>query len=92
MTGKGVISSLREFLNQIYQKENESKNEGFGDDENNEDEDDDHKINCTDKLNAYSRKIFCGSNMFTCGVFIFNLDERRRRRFRRGRNITSYYF
>ena len=77
LTGKGVVSSIREYLNQIFQKENESKNEGFGDDDNNEDEEDENTINCTDQFNFYSRKIFCGSTMFTCGVYKFNLDETR---------------
>jgi hypothetical protein len=70
LTGKSVLSSLREYLNLIYQMENESKNEGFDEDEN-QDEDDENRINCTDKLNSCSRKIFCGSTMFTCGVILF---------------------
>jgi hypothetical protein len=61
--------------------ENESKNEGF-DDIDDQDEDDENKINCTDKLNSCTRKIFCGSTMFTCGVILFN-SERTGTEFRR---------
>jgi hypothetical protein len=73
LNGKSLISSLREYLNLIYQMENESKNEGF-DDIDDQDEDDENRINCTDKLNSCSRKIFCGSTMFTCGVILINLE------------------
>jgi GTPase involved in cell partitioning and DNA repair len=75
LTGKSLLSSLREYLNLIYQLENESKNEGFDENEDQE-EDDENKIDCTDKLNSCSRKIFCGSTMFTCGVIYFKIECR----------------
>jgi hypothetical protein len=68
LTGKSVLSSLREYLSLIYQMENESKNEGFDEDENDDDGDDENRIDCTDQLNLCSRRIFCGSTMFSCGV------------------------
>lgn len=75
LTGHGVTESFKMFCTRIHQEEqNKKQNEGI-----NEPDDDKDKIfeaGCSDKAAFYSKKIFCGKNLFSCGVsykYIFNL-------------------
>jgi GTPase Era involved in 16S rRNA processing len=69
LNGKYLISSLREFFTSIYQLDNENKIEHLDDNLMNMSKE--YKINCSDKINLFSKKLFCGSGMFNCGVFWF---------------------
>lgn len=66
LNNSGIIDGFRKFLSKIHQQILDAKqNEGF--DEKDVVEDEDEEINCTDKFNSCSRRVFCGSRMFTCG-------------------------
>lgn len=66
LNNSGVIDSFRKFLSKIHQQLMDLKqNEGM--EEKDPDDNDDEKITCTDKFNSCSRKMFCGSRLFTCG-------------------------
>jgi hypothetical protein len=68
LTGKGIFTAFREFINRIYQQQSENEqNIGLDDDVM---DDDNVKINCGDQFTSISKKILCGRNIFPCGVNI----------------------
>ncbi|MCQ2817808.1 MAG: ADP-ribosylation factor-like protein [archaeon] len=70
LTGNGIVEAFKSFLTKIHQEQqNKKQNEGINEPEGDEDEKD-IAITCNDKLASFSKKAFCGRNLFSCGVRI----------------------
>ena len=74
LNNSGIIDGFRKFLSKIHQQIMDAKqNEGMEEKDKSDEEDD--PITCTDKFNSCSRRVFCGSRMFTCGGPVENDEE-----------------
>lgn len=73
LTNYGINEFFKKFVSKIHQQEIDNKqNEGL--EEPDDDEGGDDRVMCTDKLNSCSKKVFCGTKIFTCGgVRIINI-------------------
>lgn len=69
LTNQGIVESFRKFVSKIHQQQVDLKqNEGRdNDNENENDVEFDNNVMCQDRLNSCSKKIFCGTRLFTCG-------------------------
>ena len=70
----GIIESFRKFMAKIHQQlMDEKQNEGMEEKDKSDEEED--PITCQDKLNSCTRKMFCGSRMFSCGEAEEEIEE-----------------
>lgn len=66
LNNNGVIEAFKKFLAKIHQSIMDKKqNEGLEEKDFSSDEDDD-PITCQDKWNSCTRKVCCGTSMFSC--------------------------
>ena len=75
LNGRGVLDSVKKLIAKIHQKKSEERqNEGLKDENIDDSEDGPEvkeiylliKIAFNDKIQLFSRRIFCGNNLFTC--------------------------
>lgn len=70
LTGHGVEDAFKMFVTRIHQEQqNQKQNDGISEPEENSS----NRWNpsCEDSMASFSKKMFCGKNIFSCGVYYY---------------------